>query len=271
MSNRYVKSSAIIPEVIYMKFFCTNFITKHNLRGLGATLAILSEDLTKRFQKYLDDTNLINATFLDPRFKHYLFKNEPKESLRDIEEIEERLLNECVKRLEKQAEEQTKSSEDEMAAISVTEDPDDPGDSFSGFDSPKKKFRNWAFKKLFEVDEGTSNLSNNTASTNTSFNRIDIQREIEKYKSITKLDEKEDPMKWWKDNSIIFPCLSILAQKYLSCPPSSVESERVFSGGGNIYTPNRNRIIPEMGERLMFLHFNLRLMPKLKYKLPKKK
>ena len=52
--------------------------------------------------------------------------------------------------------------------------------------------------------------------------------------------------------------LAKLAKRLLSAPPSSVESERLFSIGGNIYTPKRNRLTAEHGERLMFMNFNLR-------------
>jgi hypothetical protein len=55
------------------------------------------------------------------------------------------------------------------------------------------------------------------------------------------------------------PLLSKLALKYLSAPVSSVESERIFSTGGNLYKPTRNRPCPENGETLMFLHYNLRV------------
>jgi hypothetical protein len=54
------------------------------------------------------------------------------------------------------------------------------------------------------------------------------------------------------------PLLSNLVLKYLSAPASSVESERIFSTGGNLYEPTRNRLCPENGENLVFLHYNLR-------------
>ena len=63
---------------------------------------------------------------------------------------------------------------------------------------------------------------------------------------------------WWKMNSTRLPMLAKLAKRLLSAPSSSVESERLFSIGGNIYTPKRNRLTAEHGEMLMFLNFNLR-------------
>ena len=69
----------------------------------------------------------------------------------------------------------------------------------------------------------------------------------------------DDPFQWWKKTQETLPVLSKLASKYLSTPPSSVESERLFSTGGNVYEPTRNRLCPENGETLMFLHYNLRV------------
>ena len=44
----------------------------------------------------------------------------------------------------------------------------------------------------------------------------------------------------------------------MSAPPSSVESERLFSIGGMTYTPRRSNLLPETGEKLIKLCFNLK-------------
>ena len=238
------------------------------MKGLGATLVALSEELNKRYQKYLDDPNNIIATFLDPRYKQFVFKDEAIGSLRHIEEIEKMIINEALKYLEKKESDAMLPSTTQIqtSGLGIESDPEDPDpeqQSFTGFESPKKKqkFINWAFEKLFD-DTCESDDSN---SGNSSLNRINIENEIQKYKMCKKLARDKDPMQWWQENLSVYPYLSLLAQKYLSCPPSSVESERVFSTGGNVYTPHRNRLNPEMGERLIFLHFNLNLLPKLEY------
>ena len=84
-----------------------------------------------------------------------------------------------------------------------------------------------------------------------------IKLEVASY-LMEKAEPFQDPLIWWKANAYRFPILSKLARELLSAPPSSVESERLFSIGGNIYTSKRNRLTPEHGEMLMFLNFNLR-------------
>ena len=64
---------------------------------------------------------------------------------------------------------------------------------------------------------------------------------------------------WWGDNSKRFPNLAKIAQKYLCAPPTSVPSERLFSGAGNIYDEKRNRLTPENAEILLFIKNNMKL------------
>ena len=62
-------------------------------------------------------------------------------------------------------------------------------------------------------------------------------------------------LEWWNLNRAKYPYLESFARKGLSAPPSSVYSERLFSG--NLYENKPNRLLPNTGEKLLLLHHNL--------------
>ncbi|KAJ7324162.1 hypothetical protein JRQ81_017182 [Phrynocephalus forsythii] len=66
-----------------------------------------------------------------------------------------------------------------------------------------------------------------------------------------------DPLHYWAREADIWPALSTLALDLLSIPPTSVQSDRVFSHMGDVVRPHRSRLDPETVERLTFIHFNL--------------
>ena len=70
-------------------------------------------------------------------------------------------------------------------------------------------------------------------------------------------DPKSDPLSYWKGRASQWPILAQLAQKYLSAPPASVASERLFSSAADICTNTRNSLSPNKVEQLLFLNQNL--------------
>ena len=81
--------------------------------------------------------------------------------------------------------------------------------------------------------------------------------EIDKYLFEPLIDlKKGDPYKWWKLNNVRYPVLSQLARRYLSTPPTSVPSERLFSGAGAIYNDKRSCLKPEFVEDLLLIKYN---------------
>ena len=66
--------------------------------------------------------------------------------------------------------------------------------------------------------------------------------------------------KWWAENRVCFKPLADLAIKYLSSPPTSVPSERLFSRAGDIYDEKRNHLAPERAEMLLLIKNNFTLV-----------
>uniref|UniRef100_A0A803TXD9 HAT C-terminal dimerisation domain-containing protein n=1 Tax=Anolis carolinensis TaxID=28377 RepID=A0A803TXD9_ANOCA len=66
-----------------------------------------------------------------------------------------------------------------------------------------------------------------------------------------------DPLAYWASREHMWPDLSHVARQFLSCPPTSVQSERVFSLAGDVVTPHRSLLDPQTVEKLVFLKANL--------------
>ena len=62
-----------------------------------------------------------------------------------------------------------------------------------------------------------------------------------------------DPLNYWKEKKMVWNGLAIMASKYLSIPPSSASSERLFSSAADIISQERNRLNPDRAEMLLFL------------------
>lgn len=80
--------------------------------------------------------------------------------------------------------------------------------------------------------------------------------EVEAYLQDPLLPPSTNIFAYWK-NQHAFPRLRQLARKYLCVPPSTVESERLFSTAGLVVDKKRSRLDPERVRMLVFLNKNL--------------
>ena len=122
---------------------------------------------------------------------------------------------------------------------------------------PPTKKRKFNVYNLMDHILSTQTQMSGAASSNLSPDDI-MREEMEAYELEKLIPHDDSPYRWWFLNEARFPNLARLAKKILSCPPSSVESERIFSIGSMIYSPKRNRISAISAERLMFINYNLR-------------
>ena len=157
-----------------------------------------------------------------------------------------------------------KDLKNKMKIIDVQTEDSDKENYFDGFIHKNvnllAKYHSQIRKERFPQPEQSAEVDT------PSLSRLNISRELTNYNKEPLLKLSDNPFDWWKKNRKLFPHLSKMARKYLSCPPTSVESERLFSIGGNIMTDHRNRLGAENCEILMFLNYNLRLLPELQYK-----
>ena len=270
LSERKCLSSEIIPQVQFLNLFIDKALVDERFTGLGSTLSALKASFTKRFERYTSDYNTILATYLDPRYKNALFKVDPTNDSCKVNatNIESELFNTQVRIKELKDAENTA---DLIDAVSSSIESDEG--SQVGGEAVLEEAIEYDFDDCFEE----LLASNNTKSTNKSASSTSgkttpksrsketaaaepfISIDIARYLTMEVEPKDGNPLQWWKDNMSLLPSLAPLARKYLSSPPSSIESERLFSIGGNIYSPHRNRLTADNGEMLMFLNYNLRI------------
>lgn len=84
-----------------------------------------------------------------------------------------------------------------------------------------------------------------------------VVSEISTYAQESPIHAEQDSLAWWKENQSRFPLLAKVAKKYLCVCATSCASERVFSTMGNIVSPTRSHLKPEMVNMLGFLAKNM--------------
>jgi len=76
--------------------------------------------------------------------------------------------------------------------------------------------------------------------------------DVEAYLADGDISLTEDPVKYWSGKLQCWPNLTRLALQHLSCPPTSVQSERVFSTAGNVVSPQCSNLDPSHVEQLVY-------------------
>ena len=286
MSHKYANSSLIIPQVMLLKATLSSPETKDMLVGIGQTVTKLQAQMTTRYQPYLDNPNLMVSTYVDPRWKGVPFKKERadcKMSLSAVEELiierylkheKEQQMYDEQKRKEKE-EEEAKTRKEQGTTGTVNKPPtqaastpndivvvDEVSDNTVVKPISLSSIFERSLAQLFgEEDEDKIEVAEEVMSPDEQHKRMMLAHEMKSYKDLKRIGMHEDPLKWWHMNARAFPYLKTVAAIYLSSPPSSVESERTFSIGGNIVTKDRTRLTADNTEKLIFLNSNLPLLP----------
>ena len=210
--------SCVIPGYVLLRRAIGNLSPTGSLQP---TQAKMLECLDQLFQFTLTDPLYVTSTLLDPRFKNALIEN-----VSALQEAKMQILSECDSQTE------PLSSFKQLQPYSINSN-----DLWEGLHSAIQNLAILQPQNATKI--GTAPL------------------ELERYLSAPFQDRNGDPLVWWQDNRLHYPLLAKLALKYLSAPPSSVSSERLFSVAGNVLSDNRNRLSPANAEMLILLHENL--------------
>lgn len=183
--------------------------------------SVIKQDLQSRYEDEEISNFLDICSLLDPRFKSiFTFESEVAKIVRDLS----------------------------LDVLAENESPI-PLSAEPAEEPPSKKGK---FRKIFGDD-----FQNETTDCGASTPLERVKQEMAMYFQLPVMDIDENPLSWWKHESIRMPLLSQLAKKYLCSSATSVASERSFSTAGNVITSNRSLLKPEKANQLIFLAKNL--------------
>lgn len=222
LSKHTACASFVIPAVRLLK----SAIETCDSSGVGTMVDTIKKGLDTRFKDVESNMELTSATLLDNRFREKLF-------------VGEETCNSTIKYLTAVAE--------STPACQSSNSHETPEPTLK-----KQKTASMLWSN-FDILKGESTKENKEMPTC-------FSGEMSEYMKEPLIDRHEDPLKYWLANKKRFPALSHLARKYLSAPPSSVDSERIFSTAGNVCVDNRSRLSSDNLEKLVFLNKNLPLV-----------
>ncbi|CAI6367128.1 unnamed protein product [Macrosiphum euphorbiae] len=185
------------------------------------------ENLDIRFGRMEDIGLLTVATILDPRFKT-IHLNNPNVTARAIKFIKKKIS-------------EIKNSDD-LNSSSCQGSSDDDSDRRDS---------------LWSVH--TELVTKKAASQSSTLSEERIPTDLKHYLDQPTISLTDDILKYWKQNSNMYPYLYKIVRPYLSVVATSVPSEHLFSKAGNIMTEKRNRLKGEKLQQLLFLsslHFD---------------
>ncbi len=220
--TKSISTSAASVSVIipYVRIISKSLEPGDNDRGVQTMKTEMKSSLTRRFHNIEQNDKLSIATLLDPRFKDKFYSSPAVKTH----------VTSSVRAL-------TNSSQsDQSLSVELCEPP------------PKRPCTEmWKmFNEILEENQNESSCYRDELDTYLVEPLVTFGR--------------SNGLQWWSENLSKFPTLAQIAQKYLCAPPTSVPSERLFSGAGNVYVDRRSRLAPRNAEILLFIKNNIDLI-----------
>ena len=235
--------ASVIPAIRSLKLYIIKASEESYFNGIQSTVNAIKESMHRRLDPWLQNRILIVSTLLDPRYKLQFLPTEVGTDT--VKHYAVQAAEECAGSQSPQHDPEPSHSNNAPAPINLNQCYDEIASSSRGPQLP---------------EENEDVLPPPTPPSSNNALRRKIEDEFNKYIGLPLLKRECDPFAWWR-NAVAsgeFKYLARAARKYLSAPSSSIESERLFSTGGHVYTAPRNRLLPQNAERLLFCNYNLR-------------
>ncbi|KAK0425442.1 hypothetical protein QR680_009204 [Steinernema hermaphroditum] len=223
LQGRSVTISAVIPTI---------FVIRRALNDAASELcSAILQNLETRVAGIESDANFVVATLLDARFKRDFIEAEKKdEAAACLMDAAFEVLNDANARIKTSTKPPVAETDDNSSQMSF-------------------------FEKYRSVQ-----ISEDPISSPPLDDKLRLRLEVDKYLGES-AQPLADPIQYWANTVYAeqFPTLSQMANKYLSAPATSVESERLFSTASLALTNLRRSMSPENLQKLLFLKFNVPL------------
>lgn len=209
--------SDVIPHVVALERY---LLKPGNDSGIQTTKKSLQNALKKRLLSrgnlnILEEKNYVISTALDPRYKLKYMKEERK--------TVEKWLLETLQSTQS-TKDLTKDTDSEEEEILQPVDSNEGGlPVISGL--LKETIHNNFMACYDDEDDVEPTLTTKSAAT---ASKATVTDELKLYYNSPTIPRSHDPFAFWKENRRTYPGISELARRYLSCPASSVYSERLF-------------------------------------------
>ena len=233
-SGEYSSAAVIIPVVNSLqRSLTTTAESTTDDHGITRMKQEMLSSLNRRYQHMETNKLYALATALDPRFKLCVFASASASA-----SVRQMLM-----------EEYEQLAEIEDSPIPPEKQPRTATESGNGENASTSKSMLWTYFDEIVKEHN----SDGPASTPT------VEAVVDAYLHEPVCSRKSSPLDYWKQKQSLWPLLATMARKYLSIPPSSVPSERLFSTAGEVMSDRRNRLAPEKVEMLLFLNKNLKI------------
>ena len=234
------KSASISQAIYIVTLIMKNLKVTLADHGVKQLKRALSTGMEERFEHYETEDIYALATYLDPRYKGFFFRN-PENALLAKEKI--------VEKLEKMLVEEREQNQASMDMENQTES---PADVF--FHSQPKRKKTTLANTRAEIMKKSIHEQQDSP-------KMEAYNFMKEYSNSTVMEEEEDVFEYWKSMSLstkpVERAAAKLAEYYLTPPPTSVDVERLFSTAGDVITNERNRLLPENAAKVLFLRENL--------------